>query len=168
MGPVKAPTNIRATTVIDYVQELCRDYKETGYCTFGDSCKFIHDRGDYKSGWELDKEWEAKEEKKRKALLKGEVYNADDEDKEYEIEDSSSDEENELPNVCQICGKDFVNPVMTNCNHYFCRNCALKRYSKNKSCAVCGKSTDGSFNIAKDIIELRKILKREEKCENNN
>jgi len=23
-----------------------------------DSCKFVHDRGDYKSGWQLDKEWE--------------------------------------------------------------------------------------------------------------
>lgn len=33
--------------------EICKDYKETGYCSFGDSCKFIHDRGDYKSGWEI-------------------------------------------------------------------------------------------------------------------
>ena len=33
--------------------EICKDYKETGYCSFGDSCKFIHDRSDYKSGWEI-------------------------------------------------------------------------------------------------------------------
>ena len=25
---------------------------------FGDSCKFLHDRGDYKQGWQLDREWE--------------------------------------------------------------------------------------------------------------
>jgi hypothetical protein len=26
----------------------CKDYKETGRCGYGDSCKFMHDRGDYK------------------------------------------------------------------------------------------------------------------------
>lgn len=159
MGPVNAPTNIRATTVIDYVQELCRDYKETGYCTFGDSCKFIHDRGDYKSGWELDKEWNEKEEKRRKALLRGEKYDSDDEDKKYEIKDLDDDEdedENEIPSECGICHKELKNAVMTNCKHYFCRNCALKRYMINKSCVICGKATDGSFNVVKDIIELRK------------
>lgn len=36
--------------------DLCpQDYKETGYCGYGDACKFIHDRGDYKSGWELER-----------------------------------------------------------------------------------------------------------------
>lgn len=25
------------------------------YCGYGDACKFMHDRGDYKSGWELDR-----------------------------------------------------------------------------------------------------------------
>ncbi len=25
-----------------------------GYCGFGDSCIYIHDRGDYKTGWELE------------------------------------------------------------------------------------------------------------------
>ena len=28
-----------------------------GNCGYGDSCKFLHDRGDYKSGWQLDREW---------------------------------------------------------------------------------------------------------------
>ena len=32
-----------------------QDYKETGFCGYGDACKFIHDRGDYKSGWELER-----------------------------------------------------------------------------------------------------------------
>ena len=31
---------------------------------FGDACVFLHDRGDYKSGWQLEREWE--EEQKRK------------------------------------------------------------------------------------------------------
>ncbi len=28
-----------------------------GYCGFGDSCKFLHDRSDYKYGWQLEQEW---------------------------------------------------------------------------------------------------------------
>ena len=33
----------------------CKDYRETGIC---DSCKFMHDRGDYKFGWQLEQEWD--------------------------------------------------------------------------------------------------------------
>ena len=43
------------TVRFDYQPDICKDYKETGYCGYGDSCKFIHDRGDYKSGWEIDR-----------------------------------------------------------------------------------------------------------------
>ena len=28
-----------------------------GYCGFGDSCKFLHDRSDYKHGWQIEREW---------------------------------------------------------------------------------------------------------------
>jgi hypothetical protein len=45
--------------------DLCKDYKESGYCGFGDSCKFMHDRGDYKTGWQLDKEWEEQQTAQR-------------------------------------------------------------------------------------------------------
>eukprot|EP00959_Pyramimonas_sp_CCMP1952_P061403 1283109-Pyramimonas_sp.AAC.1 len=65
-GPMRANTTIRGTFIMDYKPDLCKDYKETGYCGYGDACKFMHDRGDYKSGWELDKEWDEKE-KARKA-----------------------------------------------------------------------------------------------------
>lgn len=34
--------------------------QETGYCGYGDNCLYIHDRGDYKSGWELERDWEEK------------------------------------------------------------------------------------------------------------
>lgn len=54
LGPVRAPTFIRNTTRVDYNPERCKDYYETGKCNFGDSCIFIHDRSDYKSGWQLD------------------------------------------------------------------------------------------------------------------
>lgn len=34
-----------------------------------DSCKFLHDRSDYKSGWELEKEWEELQNSKQGQLL---------------------------------------------------------------------------------------------------
>ena len=43
----------------DYAPDICKDYKETGFCGFGDSCKFMHDRSDYKFGWQLEREMEA-------------------------------------------------------------------------------------------------------------
>lgn len=57
-GPMRAPTNLRSTTRWDYAPDICKDFKETGFCGFGDSCKFMHDRSDYKFGWQLEKEWD--------------------------------------------------------------------------------------------------------------
>lgn len=65
VGPIKAPVFIRMATRFDYQPDVCKDYKETGYCGFGDSCKFLHDRSDYKSGWQLEKEWEEDQKQKR-------------------------------------------------------------------------------------------------------
>jgi hypothetical protein len=56
-GPVKQVSNVRAYSQMDYKPDICKDYKETGHCGFGDSCKFMHDRGDYKSGWQLEQDW---------------------------------------------------------------------------------------------------------------
>jgi RING finger protein 113A len=53
-GPIKAPTNIRTVTVMDYQPDVCKDYKEMGYCGFGDTCKFLHDRSDYLAGWQME------------------------------------------------------------------------------------------------------------------
>jgi hypothetical protein len=54
-GPLRASTNVRMSIRVDYQPDLCKDYKETGYCGYGDACKFLHDRGDYKAGWEIDR-----------------------------------------------------------------------------------------------------------------
>ena len=34
-GPIRAPNYLRATTRWDYQPDICKDYKETGYCGFG-------------------------------------------------------------------------------------------------------------------------------------
>ena len=57
-GPIRAPANLRSTVRWDYQPDVCKDFKETGFCGFGDSCKFMHDRSDYKHGWQLEREME--------------------------------------------------------------------------------------------------------------
>lgn len=120
-GPLRASAHIRASARFDYQPDICKDYKETGYCGYGDACKFMHDRGDYKSGWQLEKEWEEVEKaRKRKLAMK-----SDDGD-EDSSEQSDEDEEGALPFACFICREPFVDPVVTKCGHYFCEHCALK------------------------------------------
>lgn len=66
---------------------------------FIDSCKFLHDRSDYKLGWQLERE-----------TVTGEYDDSGDEDdKKYEID---SDEE-DLPFKCFICRNSFTDPVVT-------------------------------------------------------
>jgi len=58
-GPMSAPTNVRVTTFIDYQQDICKDFKETGFCGFGDTCIYLHDRETYmKKVVPRDRDWE--------------------------------------------------------------------------------------------------------------
>ena len=54
-GPLRASMHARVSVRVDHAPDVCKDYKETGYCGYGDACKFLHDRGDYKCGWQIDK-----------------------------------------------------------------------------------------------------------------
>ena len=172
VGPQRASGNIRNTTRFDYQPDICKDYKETGFCGFGDSCKFLHDRSDYKSGWQLEKEWDSK------------TYGKQDPN-EFEIE---SDEDDNLPFACFLCREDYKNPVVTRfvrsfvclfvsthrtlflsffffprCGHYFCEKCALAEYRKSTKCAACGEKTLGLFSSAKDLLKkLADKKKRQE------
>lgn len=65
---MKYSSNFRITCQFDYQPNICKDYKETGYCGYGDSCKFLHDRGDYKLGWQIDQEWEALQQSKKREM----------------------------------------------------------------------------------------------------
>ena len=38
-GPIRAPTNVRTTVRWDYEPDTCKDWRETGICGFGLSCK---------------------------------------------------------------------------------------------------------------------------------
>lgn len=149
-GPKRAPDNVRRTVLVDYQPDICKDYKETGYCGYGDSCKFLHDRGDYKLGWQLDRDWEEKMKRERELA---EV--SEDEDQE--------EEEEPLPFACLMCrtpwkdfGSSLGDPVVTRCGHFFCEHCALKHNATSKKCFVCNQPTSGVFNTAFEVLKKYK------------
>lgn len=159
-GPLRASANVRMTVRVDYQPDICKDYKETGYCGFGDACKFMHDRGDYKSGWELDRDWNAQQKEKREKILAG--WKPDDE----EDEDKDAEEEDELPFACFICRRlwaDAQDPVVTRCKHYFCEQCALQHNAKTAKCFVCEQPTGGIFNVANDVLRREKAKAAKER-----
>jgi RING finger protein 113A len=188
LGPARAPVNVRGICRIDYQADICKDYKETGQCPFGDSCIFLHDRSDYKSGWQIELDWAA-QQKKKAAKLAARLAagrSADSESSSDEVEEGKAagkggqgkkgkgdgkeeakkktkgeGDEEELPFACYICRKPFTSPIQTQCGHYFCEPCAVSRHRSNPLCAVCGKGTMGIFNSAPPRM-LARIKARKE------
>lgn len=175
-APMRAPTFLRATSRFDYQPDICKDYKETGFCGFGDQCKFLHDRSDYKSGWQMEREWEDKQDAKRQRLQKAEEnaltsMNAsvgvdvrsgknDEKEGDEDEENFEIEEEPEFPFACHLCREGFKDPVVTLCNHYFCQQCAIAHHKKSAKCVICDKQTFGIFNKARKLI---KYMEQKEK-----
>lgn len=161
VGPQKAPSTVRMITVTDFAPDVCKDYKQTGFCGFGDSCKFLHAREDYKQGWELDKDWEigSKGNKKTKGTTVGSRAARG----KDEVEEADEEMLESIPFACVICKESYKNPIVTKCGHYFCEACALKRYRKNPNCAICGTGTGGVFNGARGLKKLLERKKEREK-----
>lgn len=162
-GPIKATGHIRTTCRFDYQPDVCKDYKDTGFCGFGDTCIYLHDRGDTLSGWQLEKQWE-EEQKRKKEQQEREIQGFVDGTKN----NSQADEEKKnalvaddgLPFACHICREHFKNPVVTSCGHYFCEACIMNRVrTKSEACPICGKDTHGVFNQPTKLInKRRKVL----------
>ncbi|KAK4698978.1 hypothetical protein P7C70_g7290, partial [Phenoliferia sp. Uapishka_3] len=173
-GPVKGgPGNVRTITVVDYQPDVCKDYKgvfswsacsavtsanslrfhsETGFCGFGDTCKFLHDRGDYLHGWQLDNSFLSSTAAAGSFMAKQNAR----ENGGGGGDDSDSDNE-DLPFACLICRKPFgKETVVTLCGHYFDSACAIKRFGKTGKCFACGKGTNGVFNKATKLIAKQK------------
>ncbi|KAI1114098.1 hypothetical protein F5Y14DRAFT_415422 [Nemania sp. NC0429] len=164
VGPIKAATNIRTITTTDFAPDVCKDYKQTGFCGFGDNCKFLHAREDYKQGWQLDREWE--NVTKGKKNIGGKVVASANRDAKGDDADDDADEAllEKIPFACIICKGPYKEPIVTRCGHYFCLSCALQRYRKDPSCAACGAGTNGVFNTAKTLKKLlEKKRAREER-----
>lgn len=62
-GQLKAASNVRITSQFDYEQDICKDYQRTGYCGYGDTCIYIHDRTVYKPGSKVENSWKKQQKK---------------------------------------------------------------------------------------------------------
>ncbi len=145
-GPRGAPSHLRVSIRVDYQPDVCKDYKETGYCGFGDACKFLHDRSDYKAGWQLEKDWKAKQKLRQERIMRGEDPDAEPEKEAGEFDDDG------LPFACFICRGKFSRPVETLCLHYFCEDCILKRMKIDPTCPICKAQLRGTLNTAHKLV----------------
>uniref|UniRef100_A0A7S2EMZ2 RING-type E3 ubiquitin transferase n=1 Tax=Ditylum brightwellii TaxID=49249 RepID=A0A7S2EMZ2_9STRA len=175
-GPMKAPTFVRTTCRFDYQPDICKDYKDTGFCGYGDTCIYLHDRGDTLTGWQLEKQWEDQKKKEREEkekemdrFLKQANASASG-DGEIDGESFAMVDDG-IPFACHICRGPFMDPVVTSCGHYFCEKCIMERVrgassaaeaADMQACPICGKGTNGVFNYpTKLVAKKRRALGRD-------
>jgi len=161
-GPLKVTTSIRSTARFDYQPDICKDYKETGFCGFGDTCIYLHDRGDTLTGWQLEQQWEEEQKRKKEAQEKeiqgfvdGKTGSNTDDGKQTITADDG------LPYGCHICRSHFTEPIVTSCGHYFCEACIMSRVREedDTTCPICSKDTHGVFNQPTKLLnKRRKVL----------
>jgi RING finger protein 113A len=169
-GPLKAPTNIRMTSRFDYQPDICKDYKDTGFCGFGDTCIYLHDRGDTLSGWQIEQQWEQEQTQKRADQEKqmndflsssntnGGNHSNNNNNKAQEKDPIST--EDGLPFACFLCREYFKDPaVVTNCGHYFCEKCIMERVKTETSkCPLCSKDTHSVFHQPTKLLSKKRRL----------
>ena len=161
-GPLRATTFVRTTARFDYQPDVCKDYKDTGFCGFGDTCIYLHDRGDTKSGWEMEREYEEtkkreldKRSKEMEMFMYSMMNNGGgggdggggkgekttdpfDGDNDHDIVDDG------VPFACHICRKSFTNPIITSCGHYFDEGCLLAHLRGSSTTTVESSSSSSA------------------------
>ena len=167
-GPIKVTTSIRTTARFDYQPDICKDYKDTGFCGFGDTCIYLHDRGDTLTGWQLEEQWEEEQKRKKEqqerefqGFLDGKGINANNDNHDAgQKKVAAITADDGLPYACHICRRPFTDPVVTACGHYFCESCIMDRVrNESETCPICSKDTHGVFNQPTKLInKKRKIL----------
>ena len=174
-GPIRATANIRTTCRFDYQPDICKDYKDTGFCGFGDSCIYLHDRGDTMSGWQLEQEWEKQQQLKKQkqqeqmqAFMDGNfssttATNNNDNNNGTSNTETTTTTDDGIPFACFVCRTPFQDPVVTSCGHYFCQKCIQRQIRENNGrCPICDKDTHGVLNEPiKLLSKKRKLVGRD-------
>jgi RING finger protein 113A len=166
-GPIKAPTNIRTTCRFDYQPDICKDYKDTGFCGFGDTCIYLHDRGDSMSGWQLEQQWEEQQKELKKKQQEDQMNafaatgNSTTGTSNSNTKESGAGGdllvEDGLPFACFLCRQAFTDPVVTNCQHYFCERCILTNVKEqSEKCPICSKDTHRVFHQPTKLLSKRR------------
>ncbi|KAH3901694.1 U2-type spliceosomal complex subunit CWC24 SCDLUD_001465 [Saccharomycodes ludwigii] len=145
----RLPT-IKDKILVDYQPDVCKDFKETGFCGYGDSCKFLHSRDDYIKGL-------------GNATFTTTKWNSDimTHKKIKNIDDKSIDQKDIVPFKCIICKQKYESPIETNCGHSFCKKCFLNTIqgNDNQKCLICGKDTQGIMKPLRKGHVFKKIPK---------
>mmetsp|Transcript_9230 Transcript_9230/g.19900 ORF Transcript_9230/g.19900 Transcript_9230/m.19900 type:complete len:338 (-) Transcript_9230:79-1092(-) len=166
-GPIKASQNIRVTARFDYQPDVCKDYKQTGFCGYGDTCIYLHDRGDTLSGWQLEQQWEEQQKQKKQQeeaqlaeFMDGKRSKPGNNDGDASNTNKTGD--GNFPFACFLSREAFVDPVVTTCGHYFSQANILdyfKSHNGATECPICGKDTQGVLNQPKKLLAYqRRVL----------
>ena len=134
----------RVNTRVDYQPDLCKDFYETGYCGYGDNCKFIHDRSETKSSLVLEREWEQSRRREAERSAAEERKAQD----EAEAAEQARAEAERRATYCPVCSEAYGTArkaMETKCGHWVCSRCAIGL----KQCPVCAKPTSGVFKAVR-------------------
>jgi RING finger protein 113A len=156
------------TSRFDYQPDICKDYKDTGFCGYGDTCIYLHDRGDTLSGWQLEEQWQEQQKLKQQqqqaemeAFADGNVISNNNKTKKEGSAVVLT--EDGLPFACHICRQPFTDPIVTSCGHYFCEACIVEQMRSSLSsdsthCPICRKDTHGVLNQPTKLLAKKRRL----------
>lgn len=120
--PVRAKS-VLPTVFVDYQPDVCKEYKLTGYCGYGDNCKFLHIRESYAASWQIDKESDFKNVVQQEPK-------------------ACEPPQPKLDDKCNLC-KSSSNLVRMSCNHISCQSCFLECMRQSPLCPQCKRDTGG-------------------------
>ncbi|KAL0224078.1 hypothetical protein P9112_003468 [Eukaryota sp. TZLM1-RC] len=137
----RLPSGTPSKIDVDIQPDVCKDWLETGFCGYGDNCKFAHIRvqTDTAHSQKVQSELRLKREK-LDALLKGKPTEKPIESQHKCVEENSVHDDKS----CVLCGKE-QSLLRSSCKCMYCTSCS--RLTKTgENCVGCGAVLRGVFS----------------------